>query len=43
MSKKDARREELAKKFPDVEEHFQEVKKGIYQPKIDRLGESSKK
>lgn len=39
---KDERRDMLAKKYPEVEEHFQEVKKEIYEPQIERLGETNK-
>lgn len=43
MSSKDkARREELANKFPEVDQHFQEIKKEIYEPQIERLGETKK-
>ncbi|AHF07855.1 hypothetical protein [Desulfitobacterium metallireducens] len=42
MSKDEARREELTHKFPDVDQHFQEIKKEIYEPQIDRLGETKK-
>ncbi|WP_425802391.1 hypothetical protein [Desulfitobacterium sp. Sab5] len=39
---KDERREMLAKKYPEAEEHFQEIKKEIYEPQIERLGETNK-
>ena len=42
MSKDEIRREVLADKYPEVEQHFQEVKKEIYEPQIERLGETKK-
>lgn len=42
MSKDQSRRETLANKYPEVEEHFQEIKSGIYEPQIEHLGETSK-
>ncbi|MEA4902542.1 hypothetical protein [Desulfitobacterium sp.] len=42
MSKDESRRQELVNKFPDVDEHFQEIKKESYEPQIERLGETTK-
>lgn len=42
MSKDEARRKVLADKYPEVEQHFQDVKKEIYEPHIERLGETKK-
>ena len=43
MSNKDeTRREILADKFPQMEQHFQEIKKEINEPQIERLGETKK-
>jgi hypothetical protein len=41
LSKDESRREVLADKFPEVEEHFQEIKQEIYEPQIERLGETT--
>lgn len=41
MSKDDARREELAKKFPEMDQRFQELKSEISEPQIERLGETA--
>lgn len=42
MSEDQARRQELANKFPEMEQHFQAVKEEIYEPQIERLGETNK-
>ncbi|MDP4160718.1 MAG: hypothetical protein Q8911_13320 [Bacillota bacterium] len=42
MSKDETRREDLAKKFPQMEQHFDEIKEGMYEPQIERLGETKK-
>lgn len=39
---KDERRDMLAQKYPEVEEHFQEIKSEIYEPQVERLGETNK-
>lgn len=39
---KDERRDMLAQKYPEVEEHFQEIKNEIYEPQVERLGETNK-
>lgn len=40
LSTNNPRRETLANKYPEMEQHFQEIKKDMYKPKIDRLGET---
>ncbi|SDH80706.1 hypothetical protein [Desulfosporosinus hippei] len=40
--KNESRRENLADKFPEMDEHFQELKKQDYEPKIERLGQTKK-
>ena len=43
MSTKDeSRREVLADKYPEMEQHFQELKKQANEPKIERFGETKK-
>lgn len=42
MSKDEARRKVLANKYPEVEQHFQEIKQEIFEPQIERLGETTK-
>lgn len=42
MSKNESRRKELADKFPEMDQHFQELKKQDYEPKIERLGQAKK-
>lgn len=42
MSENEARREELANKYPEVEQHFQEIKQEISEPQIEHLGETKK-
>lgn len=42
MSKDESRRKVLADKYPEVEQHFQEIKQGIYEPHIERLGQTNK-
>jgi type VI protein secretion system component VasA len=42
LSQDQSRRQELANKFPEVEQHFQEIKQEIYEPQIERLGETTK-
>lgn len=42
MSKDEARRKVLADKYPEVEQHFQDIKQEIYEPQIERLGETTK-
>jgi hypothetical protein len=42
LSNEETRREVLANKYPEMEQHFQEVKKGIYEPPIERLGQTTK-
>lgn len=42
MSKDETRRKVLANKFPEMEEHFQEIKNEMYEPQIERLGETKK-
>jgi hypothetical protein len=42
LSKDESRREELINKFPDVDEHFQAIKQEIYEPQVERLGETKK-
>lgn len=42
MSKNESRREALADKYPEVEEHFQEIMKEVHEPQIERLGETNK-
>ncbi|SHI25792.1 hypothetical protein [Desulfosporosinus lacus] len=43
MSNKDeSRREVLSDKFPEMDQHFQELKKQAYEPKIERLGQTKK-
>lgn len=42
MSKDKKRREELANKYPEVEQHFQEIKNEMYEPQVERLGETEK-
>ncbi|MCO1603412.1 hypothetical protein [Desulfosporosinus nitroreducens] len=43
MSNKDeSGREVLAEKFPEMDQHFQELKKQSYEPKIERLGQTKK-
>lgn len=41
-NKDDTRREVLANKFPEMEQHFQELKKQAYEPKVERLGQTDK-
>lgn len=40
MSEDQARRQELVNKFPDVDQHFQAIKGEIYEPQVERLGET---
>ncbi|MDQ7093871.1 hypothetical protein REC12_09725 [Desulfosporosinus sp. PR] len=42
MSKNETRREVLANKYPEVEQHFQEIKNEMYEPQVERLGETKK-
>lgn len=42
MSKDEARRKVLADKYPEVEQHFQNIKQGMNGPQIERLGETKK-
>lgn len=42
MDKK-SRRDYLAEKYPEVEQHFQDIKQEINEPQIDHLGETTKK
>lgn len=44
MSNEDeaTRRKNLANKFPEMEQHFEELKKEIYEPQVERLGETKK-
>jgi hypothetical protein len=42
LSEDEARRKLLANKYPQTEEHFQEIKEEIYEPQIERLGETLK-
>lgn len=42
MSKDEARRKVLADKYPEVEQHFQNIKQEMYEPQIERLGETNK-
>lgn len=42
MSKDEARRKVLADKYPDVEQHFQDIKQEMFEPQIERLGETKK-
>lgn len=37
-----SRREELANKFPEMDQRFQEIKQEINEPQIERLGETTK-
>ncbi len=39
-NKSETRRDILSDKFPQMEQHFQEIKKEIYEPQIERLGET---
>ena len=39
---KDERRKVLADKYPEVEQHFQEIKQAINEPQIEHLGETDK-
>lgn len=39
---KEARKEELAKKFPEMDQRFQEIKAEIGEPSHEHLGESTK-
>lgn len=41
-NKDETRREVLADKFPEMEQHFEELKKQDYEPKIERLGQTNK-
>lgn len=41
-NKDDTRGEVLADKFPEMEQHFQELKKQAYEPKVERLGQTDK-
>lgn len=43
MSKNEARRKVLADKYPEVEQHFQEIKEDMSKPQIEHLGETTKK
>lgn len=38
----ETRREVLADKFPQMDEHFKEIKNQAYEPKIERLGQNKK-
>jgi hypothetical protein len=42
MSKDETRREVLANKYPEVEQHFEAIKQEMYEPQIERLGETKK-
>lgn len=43
MSKTDEpRRDVLADKYPNMEQHFEEIKDQAYEPKIERLGQTDK-
>ncbi len=42
MSKDESRRKVLADKYPEVEQHFQEIKQEIYEPQVERLGQTIK-
>lgn len=43
MSKQDeSRREVLADKYPEMEQHFEQLKKQAFEPKIERFGETKK-
>lgn len=43
MSNKDeTKREVLADKFPQMDQKFEEVEKGVFEPKIERLGKTIK-
>lgn len=42
MSNDETRRKELANKYPEVEQHFQEIKNEMYEPQVERLGETEK-
>ncbi|AFM41966.1 hypothetical protein Desaci_3059 [Desulfosporosinus acidiphilus SJ4] len=42
MSKNKTRRDELAQKYPEVEQHFQNIKQEMNEPQIERLGETKK-
>ncbi|WP_337984364.1 hypothetical protein [Dehalobacter sp. DCM] len=42
MTKNSDRRKDLADKFPQMEQKFQEVKNEIYEPQVERLGETKK-
>lgn len=42
LSKDEARRKVLADKYPEVEQHFQEIKQEINEPQIERLGGTKK-
>ena len=41
-NKDESRREVLADKFPEMQEHFEGLKKQAYEPKIERLGQTKK-
>lgn len=41
-NKDETRKEVLADKFPEMDEHFKELKKQAYEPKIERLGQTTK-
>ncbi|WP_407306801.1 hypothetical protein [Desulfosporosinus sp. SB140] len=42
MSKNESRREVLTNKYPEVEQHFQDIKDEMYEPQVERLGETKK-
>jgi len=41
-NKNESRREALSNKFPEMDQHFEELKKQDYEPKIEHLGETKK-
>lgn len=43
MSKDETRKQALANKYPEMDQHFQEIKQDAYEPHIERLGETKKK
>ncbi|WP_199241763.1 hypothetical protein [Desulfosporosinus sp. Sb-LF] len=38
----ETKRKVLADKHPQMEQHFQEIKKQAYEPQIERLGQTDK-
>ncbi len=38
----ETRREVLADKYPELDQNFQELKEQAYEPKIERLGQTTK-